>query len=102
MVYINHEHKIIVIENPKAGSTTLVNSIETALGVTISRKFRNNYTTGIDVLVHIDNFQEEFDNLCDRLNIGHIVVPHLNKNQSSYITDPSLKELFDRVYGNSN
>jgi hypothetical protein len=35
MVYINHQYKIIVLENPKSGSTSLVKSLEKSLCVSI-------------------------------------------------------------------
>ena len=37
MVYIDHEHKFIFIDNPKSGSTAITNALRTALGKQIPR-----------------------------------------------------------------
>ncbi len=177
MVFIDHEHRIIVIENPKSGSTTLIKSLELALGVKIPRtsmkvihatsedarkmfsehwdqylkistvrdpferfvssalmrahvarydinhiesgspvdidKLKENfkkykytycfcrpqqqYTSGMDVLVRVDHFQEDFDALCDRLGKPRITVPHMNKNQSEepLVDTTTLKRIYD-------
>ena len=38
MVYINHEYRLIVIENPKSGSTTLIDVLGQSLKQKILRK----------------------------------------------------------------
>lgn len=43
MVYVNHEYRFIVIENPKSGSTTLLDALSKSLGINISRTKRCNY-----------------------------------------------------------
>ena len=50
MVYIDHLNRIIVIENPKSGSTTLIKCLELILGLSISRKTPNHiiHTTSED------------------------------------------------------
>ena len=178
MVYINHEYKIIVIENPKSGSTTLLDALSKSLGVDISRKSRCNYihltsadakkdyldywdsylkvttyrepfkrfcssilmrnhiahfdiehietgspinfnkfikhyqqnkemccfcksqeqfTNGVDHLIDVDNFQEDFDKLCDKLCVPKIIVPHLNKNYKTAATSSQLRAVFDFI-----
>ncbi len=180
MVYINHQYKIIVLENPKSGSTSLVKSLEKSLRVIIRsninriknihmtvdeakhefaeywdtytkittirdplkrfissalmrshiarydishlehgtplniEKLENHYiknkdsycfcrsqdeyTTGMDILIHIDHFQEDYKNFCDKLGIPSIIVPHLNKNKNKIETDIDFKKIYNKIY----
>ena len=180
MVYINHRYKIIVLENPKSGSTSLIKSLEKSLNVSIrsninrnknihmtsfeaQKEFaeywdtytkittvrdplerfissvlmtgniarydpdhlqhgtplnieklenyyikdkccycrsQNDYTTGMDILIHIDNFQKDYDFLCDKLGIPSIIVPHLNKNKNKIETDIDFSKIYTRILSN--
>jgi hypothetical protein len=180
MVYIDHTHRIIVIENPKSGSTTLIRCLDLVLGLQIPRtlpikiihttsedaqkmyseywndylkistirdpferfvssalmrahiarydiqhiecgtpvdtnkmkeyfkKYKYSYcycrpqecyTSGMDVLISVDNFQDDFDKLCDRLHFPRIIVPHLNKKQSGeLVVDISImKSIYNEI-----
>jgi hypothetical protein len=180
MVYINHRYKIIVLENPKSGSTSLMKSLEKSLNINIrsnvnrnknihmtsfeaQKEFaeywdiylkitsvrdplerfissvlmtgniarydpehlqhgtplnvesivkyyiknkdkccycrsQNDYTTGMDILINIDNFQEDYDSLCDKLGILKISIPHLNKNKNKIQTDIDYLKIYTRIY----
>ena len=179
MVYIDHRYKLIVIENPKSGSTTLLKCLEESLNIKISRKtsikrihlqsheareeykdywdtylkvstyrdplerfissalisgviakydishlehgtpldivklenfYKTNkdtycycvdqcmYTTGMDFLVRVSHFQEDYDKLSDMLKVPKIQVPHLNKNSIGINKIIDFKLLFNKIY----
>lgn len=178
MVYINHEYHFIIIENPKSGSTTLLDALSKSLDVDISRKSRCNYihltsqeakkdyseywdsylkvttyrepfkrfcssvlmrnhiahfdinhiekgspinfnkflkhyqenkekccfcksqeqfTNGMDYLINIDNFQEDYNTFCDKLGIPKIKVQHLNENKNKKINVNLLKSIYNNL-----
>jgi hypothetical protein len=180
MVYINHEYHFIVIENPKSGSTTLLDVLGRSLGITIPRKTRlrvihmtvneakleysqywdiylkistyrdpiqrfisssfmsatvahydisyiehgtpldlskletfylknksdycycrpqSDYTDNMDYLIHLDNFQEDYNILCTKLGIPTVSVSVLNKNPKLKLYKlGQMKSLYDRIY----
>jgi len=180
MVYINHEYRLIVIENPKSGSTTLVDTLGQSLKLKIPRKtklavihmtskeakelykkywdtylkvttyrdplkrfisssfmpaaianydishiehntpldtvkleqfYKNridnycfcrrqtDYTDDMDFLIRLDNFQEDYNLLCDRLGIEKVNVPVRNKNTRDPLVDTdTMKEVYCRIY----
>lgn len=181
MVYIDHQYKIIVLENPKSGSTSLIKSLEKSLRVTIRRNIhrhknihmtakeamhefaeywdtylkittlrnplerfissalmpghiarydpdhlqhetslnadaivkyyiknkdsyvfcrsQDEYTTGMDVLIRIDHFQEDYDALCDRVGMPRTIVAHFNKNnKKTGFNHIDFASIYERIY----
>lgn len=186
MVYINHDYRFIVIENPKSGSTTLLDVLGRSLGLTIPRKTRlrvihmtvkeakleygcywdlylkistyrdpiqrfissafmrvavahydisyvehgtpldlvkletfylknksdycycrpqTDYIAEMDYLVHLDNFQADYNRLCVKLGIPTVSVPVLNKNpkldkksKNNLYNLDQMKSLYNRIY----
>ncbi len=56
------------------------------------------YTTGMDVLIRVSHFQEDYDKLCNMLNVPKIQVPHLNKNSNGINNSIDFNELFNEIY----
>ena len=48
---------------------------------------QDDYTTDMDILIRISHFQEDYNSLCNKLNIPSITIPHLNKNKKRIETD---------------
>ena len=46
----------------------------------------------------VSHFQEDYDKLCNKLNLPKIQVPHLNKNSIGINKIIDFKLLFNKIY----
>ena len=59
-------------------------------------KLQEEYTTGCDFIIHIDNIQEGYNKICETLKLNSVIVENRNKNTSvKRFDETELYLLFD-------